>query len=142
KAEVGSVARDVPVREPLLEELFELLRDAGVQKLRPADEIEQKVLVLGQLEEEMARRSTNRRAAADHAAPPDELRWGVRLSAPLAHVPVLVGRLAVGAGAPNEAVWQEALVGLAVRLLDLAPGDVARRLDAFVAKLGVLLVLR
>src|SRR5690606_14118665 len=75
--EVRPVARDVPVRQALLEELLELRGDAGVEELRLRDEAAQKVGVLREREEEGFGGLADGRIAAEYAARIDQLRGRV-----------------------------------------------------------------
>ncbi len=141
EAEVRPVAADVPVRQTLLEEALELRGETGVDEVGLAQRLLQEVRMARQLEEEVRGRAAHRRRAAQGAAGLDQVRGAVGLAALLTGVTVLVGSLAVGAGALDEAVRQEALVHLAVGLLDVALLDVAVLLQLAVDVLGVVLVL-
>ncbi len=139
--EVRPVPADVPVVEPLLEELAQLRGDAGVQEGRLPDEVLQEVCVAREPEEQVGGPPAHRRRAAQPAAWVLQIRGRVGLAALLADVAVLVGSVAVGAAATDEAVRQKARVLLAVRLLHVPPVDVACLLEAAVDQLRVVAVL-
>ena len=121
EAEVGRVARDVPVLEARLEPLVELARQHGV------DVLGHPVTKLGfespELQEQMLGLADRRRRAGDRRDGVLELERRIRRAAALAGVAVLIGRVADRAGSADVTVRQEHLPLLVVRLLDRFAAD-------------------
>ena len=111
EAEIGRVARDVPVLQPRVEPLVELVGDLGlhvhvavVLVLARKQPHPQEVLEIAELEKEVLRFLLHWRHAGEHRHRILQLGRRVRGAAVLARVAVLVGRAAARAGALDEAV--------------------------------------
>ncbi len=117
EAEVGRVARDVPVLQSGVEPLFELGDDILVQRrvLHPLAEL---FAVSTQPEEIMLRLPAHRRRAGYHRDRVDQVGRRIGLAAVFAGVAILVLGFTVRTGAANEPVGQKHALLLVIGLLD------------------------
>ena len=149
-AEVGRVARDVPVGEvAALEPLLVLGKHFGLHAVDAVGALALRPLTqeldgarVGELEEVVRGGLQHWRRARERALGIDEIGGRVDRAALLARVAVLVRRPALGAGALDEAVCEEHALGGVVELLDLLGVDQARVAQAAVDLLGELGVFR
>ena len=141
EAEVGRIARHVPVPQPGLEPLVELVGHRLVQGAG-ARPFAQHRLEVAELEEQVLRLALDRARARQHRDGILEVGGGVGRPAGLAAVAVLVGGAAARAGALDVAVRQEHPGLLVVGLGDLAPGDMAGLVERLEDQLGVVAVFR
>ena len=137
EAEVGRVARDVPVAQLgfaafLAHPLPHLVARLRLQPVGVLCPLAQKGLAarVGQLEEMVLRRLAHGRRAAYRRVGVLEFGRAVGGAALLAAVTVLVGRSALGALALHKAVRQEHLFDRVVELLDRTQFDQAGGLEA------------
>ncbi len=140
EAEVGRVARDVPILQARLEPFGELGAHRCLQRTA-RDPIAQHRLEAAEGEEEMFGLAPDGRAARERRARIDEISRRVGRAAGLAGIAVLVGRLATRAGPPYEAVREEHPRLLVVGLTHAALGDVARVLEPPEHQVGEMPVL-
>jgi hypothetical protein len=140
EAEVGRIARDVPVFESGRKPLVELACERGVDVLRnPAAELR---FESAEFQEQVLRLARRRRRARDGRHRILELERRIRRAAFLARVAVLIGRGADWAGAANVPVRQEHLTRFVVSLLDRLAANEAARSEPPIQLGRELLVLR
>ena len=147
-AEIGRVARNVPVAERFLgfafEPLFSLVRDLRLQSagfVEPLlDEID--ALLVGQFEKVVLRRFHHRRCAGQRRIRIFQIGWRVNRTADFAGVAVLVLRAAFRAFALNVTVGEEHVLDRVVKLLDRLRIDEARRFELAVDVLRHLGIFR
>jgi len=135
EAEVGCIARDVPVAKAGIEPLIELVRDAVVQGAG-ARPLAKHRLEGAEAEEQMFRFALDRTRAADDRHRIDQIRRRIGRAADLATVTVLVRRLAARAGPLDVTVRQEHLRLGVVRLADRPARDVAAAVERLEDPLG------
>ena len=120
-AEVGRVARDVPVAQHLLTGAGQpFARLVGDLRLQPADPRAQELdtVRIREFEEEMIRGLEDRRRARQGRVGVDEVRRRIHRAAHLAGVAVLVLGMAIGALALDVAVGEEHALDRIIELLD------------------------
>ena len=135
EAEVGRIARDVPIGEPvftlLAEPLLHLVGGLGLQPLAALGEAAQERLAarVREAKEVVLGGAPLGLGAGDHRVGVVQLGGGVGGAADFARVAVLVLGAALGAFALDVAVRQEHLLDRIVELLDRAHGDEVARLE-------------
>ncbi len=142
-AEVGRVARDVPVVQPAVQPLAHLVGDLGLEPavLGPAAQ-EFHAARVGEPEEEMIRLLQHRLGAGQRRVGVLQVRGRVDRAAVLTGVPVLVLGAALGALTLDVAVGQEHLLQRVEELLDGLRVDEAGLLQGEEDLRGQLGVLR
>ena len=140
EAEIGRIARDVPVlqarRKPLVEfGAHGLLQRAATYPLA------EHLFEATQRKEKMFRLTPHRSGATDRRLRVDEIGRGVRRAAGLAAVAILVDRLAARAGATHITIGQEHAGFLVIRLTDASGRDVTGFLEASEHQVGEVPVL-
>ena len=132
EAEVGRIARDVPVVQAGVEPfadlvaglgLLEKVAGVGQRRLRVAA---QERLAFAELEEKVLRTAAHRYGARHHRVRMLQVRRAVGGATDLAGVAILVLRAAVRAFALDEAVGEEQFLDRIVELLHRARGDQLR----------------
>ena len=108
EAEVRRVARDVPVPQPVVEPLAELVHHLALQAA-VADPLLEQVPVVGQAQEEVLGLPLDRQRSGDDGTRVDQVRRLISRAALVATVTVLVLRPATRTGSLDEAVGQEHL---------------------------------
>ncbi len=135
EAEVGCVARDVPVAKPLLEPLLELVHHFGLQAVG-TDPFAQHLFEVGELQEEVLGVALHGANPRDHRYRVDQVGGGVGGSAVVTAVAVLVPGAALRAGPLDEAIGEEHLPVRIVELAHAALGDVATLVVTLEEELG------
>ncbi|MNS42569.1 hypothetical protein D3C72_749500 [compost metagenome] len=128
EAEVGRVARDVPVGQGrglalAAQPFLHLVGGLGLRQVGHPLAQEGLAARIGQLEEEVRRRLAHRRGARHHRVRVLQVGRHVSRAAHLARVAVLVLGAALRAFALDEAVRQEHVLDRVEELLDIALGD-------------------
>ena len=124
ETEIRGVAGDVPLLEPGLEPLPELVGDLLLEAAAAGPGL-QHLLKIGELEEEVLGLALLRDGPGDRRARVLQLIGRVTRPARLAVVAILVRGAALGALALDEAIRQEHLLHRVIGLGDGAPGNVA-----------------
>ncbi|MNV17558.1 hypothetical protein D3C71_1083510 [compost metagenome] len=141
EAEVGRVTRDVPRAQAAIsvEPFGQLGLHAG-QGHVAGQPLAQEILETADFEEVVLRIADFRGGTGDHRLGVDQVGRAVGGAADFAVVAVLVGRLALGAGALDVAIRQEHALGRVIELRHRAAADMAGGVELVIQRLGQLAV--
>ena len=140
EAEIGRVARDVPVRQAGLEPFIELVAHRRLQRAA-IDPVPQHGLEVSELEKIVLRLALHRDRAGEGGNRVLEIAGCIGRPADLAGIPVLIGGATAWTFALDEAVGQEHILHRVVGLADGASGNVASIAQSGVNQLGEVPVL-
>ena len=140
EAEIGRVARDVPVRQAGLEPFIELVAHRRLQRAA-IDPVPQHGLEVSELEKIVLRLALHRDRAGEGGNRVLEIAGCIGRPADLAGISVLIGGATAWTFALDEAVGQEHILHRVVGLADGASGNVASIAQSGVNQLGEMPVL-